>query len=507
MAELVDANDIMFTPFEPKLKNRFMLNVDGVPAYLIKTANRPQITFEEVTLEHMNVKRYVKGKAAWQTLQCTLYDPVVPSAAQAVMEWVRLSHESVTGRDGYSDFYKKDVNFQVLGPVGDIVEESTFIGPQMSGSSPAVAELPYETIEGSEYLPAGYGDQPQVAGGAGGGGYFDNLLGGRSFGDIMSQGASNMLQGLYTTGSLLGGMSNPYNKKGGGLIEGLMPRGYQDGGEVADTLAHIDWGDSSVVSMTPRQSEIFDLATNRINFAPNTSKKAQLETLVDMMNNPKFYGWDKELKESKFIGPKQTSKKGIEPHYNFQDGGQVGYGTATNPQDALRQMGMGDVADDPRLEKYLEDLPQFGMGYKQQLGDITAGARSSLMDISQQGRMQQAGTGFAGGGAGAMGQSRAREGLQRQFGTQRRSLVEGYQADLLSAIADIEGKGGFEFGSTTGGADTRAGGVFDDAPISDENWNPPMNPTEGATYNFMGDEYIFTGGNWVTQESYQGQGE
>ena len=123
MAELIDANDIMFTPFEPKLKNRFIMNVDGVPAYLIKTANRPQITFEEVTLEHMNVKRWVKGKGAWQTLNVTLYDPVVPSAAQAVMEWVRLSHESVTGRDGYSDFYKKDVNFQVLGPVGDVVEQ------------------------------------------------------------------------------------------------------------------------------------------------------------------------------------------------------------------------------------------------------------------------------------------------------------------------------------------------------------------------------------------------
>ena len=39
------------------------------------------------------------------------------------MEWVRLSHESVTGRDGYSDFYKKDIRFNALGPVGDIVEE------------------------------------------------------------------------------------------------------------------------------------------------------------------------------------------------------------------------------------------------------------------------------------------------------------------------------------------------------------------------------------------------
>ena len=52
-----------------------------------------------------------------------MYDPVTPSGAQAVMEWVRLSHEAVTGRDGYSDFYKKDIYIQTLGPVGDVVEE------------------------------------------------------------------------------------------------------------------------------------------------------------------------------------------------------------------------------------------------------------------------------------------------------------------------------------------------------------------------------------------------
>ena len=128
MATLIDANQAMFTPFEPKLKNRFVMSIDGIPAYLIKTANRPSITFEEVELNHMNVKRFVKGKATWETIEITMYDPVVPSAAQAVMEWIRLSHESVTGRDGYSDFYKKDVNFQVLGPVGDIVEEWTLKG-------------------------------------------------------------------------------------------------------------------------------------------------------------------------------------------------------------------------------------------------------------------------------------------------------------------------------------------------------------------------------------------
>ena len=143
MAELVSANDIMFTPFEPKTQNRFVFNIDGIPAYTIKAANRPTITFEEVALSHMNVKRYIKGRGEWQTLDITLYDPIVPSAAQSVMDWVRLSHESVTGRDGYSDFYKKDCNIQLLGPVGDIVEEWTLKGAWITSAN--FGALAFET--------------------------------------------------------------------------------------------------------------------------------------------------------------------------------------------------------------------------------------------------------------------------------------------------------------------------------------------------------------------------
>lgn len=120
---ILSSNEMFFTAYEPKLQNRFILYIDGIPAYLIRNADRPKVTFDEVTLEHINVKRKVKGKADWQNLSATLYDPVTPSGAQAVMEWIRLSHESVTGRDGYSDFYKKDLRYNVLGPVGDVVEE------------------------------------------------------------------------------------------------------------------------------------------------------------------------------------------------------------------------------------------------------------------------------------------------------------------------------------------------------------------------------------------------
>ena len=120
---ILNSTQMFFTAFEPKLQNRFLMEIEGIPAYLIKSLNRPQVTFNNIVLDHINVKRKIKGKANWDSISCDLYDPVTPSGAQAVMEWIRLSHESVTGRDGYSDFYKKNIHIRTLGPVGDVVEE------------------------------------------------------------------------------------------------------------------------------------------------------------------------------------------------------------------------------------------------------------------------------------------------------------------------------------------------------------------------------------------------
>ena len=120
---VLDPNEIFFTAFEPKQKNRFIMLVDGIPSYQIKGVGAVSLTQNSVTLNHINVQRYVKGKTVWNPISMTLFDPITPSGAQAVMEWVRLHHESVTGRDGYSDFYKKDLTINVLGPVGDIVSE------------------------------------------------------------------------------------------------------------------------------------------------------------------------------------------------------------------------------------------------------------------------------------------------------------------------------------------------------------------------------------------------
>ena len=120
---VLDPNEIFFTAFEPKQANRFILYMDGIPSFIIKGISAISLTQGEVILNHINVLRKVKGKSVWNDVTMTLFDPITPSGAQAVMEWVRLGHESVTGRDGYSDFYKKDLTVNVLGPVGDIVSE------------------------------------------------------------------------------------------------------------------------------------------------------------------------------------------------------------------------------------------------------------------------------------------------------------------------------------------------------------------------------------------------
>ena len=120
-------NELFDTAFswEPKKKHQFILSMadTGIPAYLVKMSDKPKISNNEQALDLINVKRYVKGKSEWDQLSISLYDAIVPSGAQTVMEWIRLHHESATGRDGYSDFYKKQLKLYQLSPLGERIEE------------------------------------------------------------------------------------------------------------------------------------------------------------------------------------------------------------------------------------------------------------------------------------------------------------------------------------------------------------------------------------------------
>ena len=122
MAETLSVTEMIPNKFEPKRSNRWLFAIEGIDAFLMKSANRPTYNSTAQTFNWINSQRHVAGKMVFQDINCVLYDPIAPSGAQQVMEWIRTHHESVSGRAGYADFYKRDCQLKLLDPVGTVVE-------------------------------------------------------------------------------------------------------------------------------------------------------------------------------------------------------------------------------------------------------------------------------------------------------------------------------------------------------------------------------------------------
>jgi len=118
-------------PYEPKRQNRFIVRFPsslGINEWFVETASRPQITINATEIPFLNTSTYVAGRFKWNPINVQFRDPIGPSASQALMEWVRLCAESVTGRMGYAAGYKKDVDIEMLDPTGVVVEKWIMYG-------------------------------------------------------------------------------------------------------------------------------------------------------------------------------------------------------------------------------------------------------------------------------------------------------------------------------------------------------------------------------------------
>jgi hypothetical protein len=116
----------MPVPYEPKKKNRFILRLParlGINEWTVVTTVRPKMTITPVEMHFLNTSTFVAGKFKWESMNISFRDPIGPSMAQAIMEWVRLHAESVTGRMGYAAGYKQDIELELLDPTGVNVEK------------------------------------------------------------------------------------------------------------------------------------------------------------------------------------------------------------------------------------------------------------------------------------------------------------------------------------------------------------------------------------------------
>jgi hypothetical protein len=112
-------------PYEPKRKNRFIMSFNdlGINEWYVESTSRPSLTINSTAIDFLNTKTYVAGKYEWGEISVTFRDPIGPSASQALMEWVRLHAESVTGRMGYAAGYKRDIFLSLLDPTGVVIEK------------------------------------------------------------------------------------------------------------------------------------------------------------------------------------------------------------------------------------------------------------------------------------------------------------------------------------------------------------------------------------------------
>jgi len=124
MADILTVDQMLANTAEPKRKHQWILSLAGLDAYTCMTATRPGGgTFNEQVIDYINSKRYLAGKFTPDDFALTLWDPLAPSAAQKVDQWVKLCYEQLTGRAGYSAIYKKDFEIKLLDPPGGVAEK------------------------------------------------------------------------------------------------------------------------------------------------------------------------------------------------------------------------------------------------------------------------------------------------------------------------------------------------------------------------------------------------
>ena len=112
--------------YEPKTYNRWTLRFPsdvGIQTWALKSVSAPKITLNKKEMPFINTKTYVNTSYQWEQMSVVIRDFIAPSQAEALMEWVRLHAESVTGRMGYNIGCAKNLELEGLDPTGAATEK------------------------------------------------------------------------------------------------------------------------------------------------------------------------------------------------------------------------------------------------------------------------------------------------------------------------------------------------------------------------------------------------
>ncbi len=145
MAETLSINKTLPVKWEPVMKNRAVLEIEGIDYFLVKSFAAPEIQVEKADIHWLNVQRKVATKMTFQPMNVTLHQAIAPNATQQIQEWLRLSTEYISGRSGYMDFYKRDIVIKVLDPVLNVINRWEIRGAFITSAN--FGEFAHESAE------------------------------------------------------------------------------------------------------------------------------------------------------------------------------------------------------------------------------------------------------------------------------------------------------------------------------------------------------------------------
>ena len=126
MAEIISP----LTPnsFEPKKAYNWVIEIEGIDAYHAKSTKRPTISFGEIEIPYLNLRRYIAGRFEFEPIPLVLYDPVDADAAQDILDWITLVGDPASGTRFPSAAYKKDFRIKLVDGNGTVLETWQLVG-------------------------------------------------------------------------------------------------------------------------------------------------------------------------------------------------------------------------------------------------------------------------------------------------------------------------------------------------------------------------------------------
>jgi len=135
---------------QPKRQFRWLMEINGIPSWIVKKVNKPSFEISEATHKYLNHTFYYPGGIEYQKSEITLVDPLSPDATALILQILTDSGYRIPVTDEVTNTLSKASAVRALGEVrisqldagGAEVDAFTFVNAWISSAK--FGDLDYE---------------------------------------------------------------------------------------------------------------------------------------------------------------------------------------------------------------------------------------------------------------------------------------------------------------------------------------------------------------------------